>query len=69
MIIAGLPHHVTQRGNRREPIFFEAGDEAVYLDLMSRQLRRGLLGLLPDAQPRSFHPHPERRDRPAAGGG
>jgi len=40
MIIPGVPHHVTQRGNRREPIFFEAGDEAVYLDLMSRQLRR-----------------------------
>ena len=40
MIIPGVPHHVTQRGNRREPIFFEPGDEAVYLDLMSRQLRR-----------------------------
>ena len=23
MVIAGIPHHVTQRGNRREPIFFE----------------------------------------------
>ena len=40
MVIPGVPHHVTQRGNRREPIFFEAGDEAVYLDLMSGQLRR-----------------------------
>jgi putative transposase len=40
VIIPGLPHHVTQRGNRREAIFLEPGDEAVYLDLMSGQLRR-----------------------------
>jgi hypothetical protein len=26
-VVAGLPHHVTQRGNRREPIFFEGGDQ------------------------------------------
>jgi putative transposase len=40
MIIPGTPHHVTQRGNRREPIFLQPGDEAVYLGLMSQQLRR-----------------------------
>ena len=40
MIIPGVPHHVTQRGNRREPIFFEPGDEALYLDLMSARLKR-----------------------------
>jgi len=40
MIIPGVPHHVTQRGNRREPIFFEPGDEAVYLDLMAARLKR-----------------------------
>lgn len=40
MIIPGVPHHVTQRGNRREPIFFEPGDEAVYLDLVAAQLDR-----------------------------
>jgi len=40
MIIPGVPHHVTQRGNRRERIFFEPGDEQVYLDLMAPQLRR-----------------------------
>lgn len=22
IVILGVPHHVTQRGNRREPIFF-----------------------------------------------
>ncbi len=40
MIIPGVPHHVTQRGNRREAIFFEPGDDAVYLDLMATQLER-----------------------------
>ena len=39
-IVPGVAHHVTQRGNRREAIFLQPGDEAVYLDLMSTQLRR-----------------------------
>jgi putative transposase len=34
---SGLPHHVTQRGNRREAIFFEDGDHEIYLDLLARQ--------------------------------
>ncbi len=40
MVIPGVPHHVTQRGNRRERIFFEAGDEQIYLDLLAAQLKR-----------------------------
>lgn len=40
VVVPGLAHHVTQRGNRREAIFFEAGDETVYLDLMGEQLKR-----------------------------
>jgi putative transposase len=40
VIAPGLPHHVTQRGNRREPIFFEDGDQEVYLDLLAQQTRR-----------------------------
>ena len=35
MVVPGVPHHVTQRGNRRERIFFEVGDEQIYLDLMT----------------------------------
>jgi hypothetical protein len=26
IVIPGFPHHVTQCGNRRQPIFFESGD-------------------------------------------
>jgi hypothetical protein len=34
-LIAGLPHHATQRGNRREAIFFEDGDQEIYRDLLA----------------------------------
>jgi len=34
IVIPGLPHHVTQRGNRREQVFFEDGDYQLYLDLI-----------------------------------
>lgn len=35
IVIPGAPHHVTQRGNRRQKVFFEPGDYALYLDLMA----------------------------------
>jgi REP element-mobilizing transposase RayT len=34
-------HHVTARGNRREPIFFEDGDHDVYRNLLAEQCARG----------------------------
>jgi putative transposase len=37
IVVPGRSHHVTQRGNRREPIFFEDGDQAIYLDLLREQ--------------------------------
>jgi REP element-mobilizing transposase RayT len=40
MVIPGLPHHVTQRGNRREAIFFEDGDHEIYCDMLAEQLRK-----------------------------
>ena len=35
LVVPGLPHHVTQRGNRRERTFFEEGDYALYRDLLA----------------------------------
>ena len=35
LVLPGIPHHVTQRGNRRERTFFEEGDYALYLDLLA----------------------------------
>ena len=37
MVVSGLLHHVTQRGNRREPIFFEDGNQEIYRDLLGEQ--------------------------------
>jgi len=35
VIAAGYPHHITQRGNRRQRTFFNDEDYAVYLELLS----------------------------------
>jgi putative transposase len=40
IVAPGCPHHVTARGNRREPIFFEDGDQDIYCDLLAEQMRR-----------------------------
>ena len=34
LVIPGIPHHVTQRGNGRRQTFFEEADYALYLDLL-----------------------------------
>ncbi|HWK45022.1 MAG TPA: transposase [Stellaceae bacterium] len=36
IVIPHLPHHVTQRGNRRQDVFFGAPDYAAYLALLGR---------------------------------
>ncbi|MFZ5668323.1 MAG: transposase [Pseudomonadota bacterium] len=40
VVVPGLPHHVTQRGNRRVPIFFAPGDQDIYKRVLAAQLRR-----------------------------
>ena len=35
VVIPGIPHHVTQRGNGRARTFFEDADFALYLDLLA----------------------------------
>jgi putative transposase len=35
IILPGYPHHVTQRGNRRQQTFFDDEDYALYRDLMA----------------------------------
>ena len=39
LVIPGLPHHITQRGNRRQQTFFNDGDYAAYLELMAEWCR------------------------------
>jgi len=33
--VPGLPHHVTQRGNRRQPVFFSADDYVTYRAILA----------------------------------
>jgi len=39
-VIADLPHHITQRGNRRQPTFFNEADYVLYVALMSESCDR-----------------------------
>jgi putative transposase len=40
IVVPGAPHHVTQRGNRRETVFFEDGDYDLYRDWLGESCRR-----------------------------
>ncbi len=40
VVLPGLPHHVTQRGNGRQQTFFEEADYALYLDLLADAAER-----------------------------
>jgi len=35
VVVPGYPHHVTQRGNRRQKTFFSEGDYAYYIELLA----------------------------------
>ena len=39
VVVPGIPHHVTQRGNRRQATFFGAADYRAYLDLLREHAR------------------------------
>ena len=39
IVIPGLPHHVTQRGNGRGRTFFDDADYALYRDLLAASCR------------------------------
>ena len=38
IVIPGIAHHVTQRGNRQQPIFFDDKDRRAYIDILSAAL-------------------------------
>ena len=40
LVLPGIPYHVTQRGNRRQPTFFDDGDYALYRALLGEAARR-----------------------------
>ena len=46
LVAAGYPHHITQRGNRRMPVFFTESDYIYYLKLLSEWSIRHRLEVL-----------------------
>ena len=46
IVMPGTPHHITQRGNRRQRTFFGDEDYEVYIDLMVEWCRRGGVRIL-----------------------
>jgi putative transposase len=46
LVIAGLPHHIAQRGNNRAPVFFTAQDYERYLALLKQHSQRFRLSIL-----------------------
>jgi putative transposase len=36
VVIPGCPHHVTQRGNHRQRVFFADSDRELYLELLRK---------------------------------
>ena len=40
IVVPDCPHHVTARGNRLPPIFFEDGDQDLYCDILAEQKRK-----------------------------
>jgi len=45
-VFAKLPHHITQRGNRREDVFFTAEDRRIYLQWLEEYCRRHEVAIL-----------------------
>ena len=53
IVVPGFPHDVTQRGNRRQPVFFEPADFALYRDLLAERCAKAgvevwCYGLMPN---------------------
>jgi len=40
IVFPGVPHHITQRGNHRERVFFNRGDHSAYLRLLGENAKR-----------------------------
>ena len=46
VVIPGLPHHVTQRGNNRQDVFFVDGDRVAYLELLREHCEKHAVRVL-----------------------
>ncbi|MBN1816545.1 MAG: transposase, partial [Sedimentisphaerales bacterium] len=46
IVAAGVPHHITQRGNNRQAVFFVEDDRRAYLSILKEQSDRYGLEIL-----------------------
>ena len=46
MVVPGLPHHITQRGNRRQKVFFKDNDYQAYLNILQKCARENSVKLV-----------------------
>ena len=40
IVVVGKPHHIIQRGNRRQKVFFYPGDKTLYLKFLKEQVEK-----------------------------
>jgi len=40
IVVPGYPHHITQRGNNRQDVFFVDDDRRAYLAILAEQAQR-----------------------------
>ncbi|MFZ5800819.1 MAG: transposase [Candidatus Omnitrophota bacterium] len=45
VVALDLPHHITQRGNRGQNVFFREKDKQIYLDILAEEASRSLLDI------------------------
>lgn len=46
VVVPGIPHHVVQRGNRRQPVFFKDQDYRFYLHLLKKETQNANVEIL-----------------------
>ena len=46
MVVEGVPHHITQRGNNRQDVFLRDEDRRFYLKTLSERCRQHGVRLL-----------------------
>ena len=49
LVVPGLPYHITQRGTRRQPVFFQDADYHAYMALLAKWCARACVQVWPTA--------------------
>ena len=45
VVVPGVPHHIVQRGNRRQDVFIRKGDQQAYLNILKEQATKNHLSV------------------------